>query len=447
MAGGRGKIWAVIVVIIMMAMLCVAGCMRITADDLYSLPAVSEEYLRLQAQINAVLGQGAEFSPPTSGLYRQAVQLKDIDGSGVNEVIAFFSMPADSTLLIYIFRMVDGDYTVASIIEGVGSSIESVRYVDMDGDGVMEIIVGWQSGAALKYFSIYSLKDFHSILLAGAEYSELAICDLNGDSNDDVVAFRLPTQEIGAVAELFVLMPDGEIVVEEARLSSGIETIARVLTGQLLDGVPAVFVDSEGKFDDGSMVTDICAFREESFTNISLKSPSGISEDTVRTRTNCSDLDQDGIVKVPIARPLLSQSETTYFAIDWYAYSSLGAIRLATTTFHNNSDEWYLILPFDWRGKVTIRRESLLSGERTIVFSYIAGEDGPFEDFLKIHRLSGDYAGEQARAAGRTVLLSQGSSVYAFEMLAPADSYGLSFDEALIRANFRLIYTDWLAER
>ena len=438
------KIFVVFLILFLTAVF-LPGCLRIAADDLYSLPEVSEEYLRLQEQINAVLGEGAEFSPPASGPNRQAVQLKDIDGNGVNEVVAFFSAPDESALRVYIFQMVEGDYTAVCIIEGVGSSIESVRYVDMDGDGVTEIVIGWQSGAALKYFSIYSVKDFHSALLIGGEYTELTVFDINGDGNEDIVSLRIPSQDTNAMAELYVLMPDGEIVVEEARLSSGIETITGVQTGKLVDGVPAVYIDSEGKFDNGGIVTDICAMQDGKFTNISLKSPGGISEETVRMRLSSSDVNRDDVVKIPISRALKAQSGTAYYAIDWYAFNSTGNIQLALTTYHNNSDEWYLILPPDWRSKVSVRREDGVTGERTMVFSYIAGEDGPYEDFLKVYRLYGDNSTERAKLPNRVVLSSDSSSIYAFELLAPPDSYGISFNEALIIDNFRLIYSDWLS--
>jgi len=123
----------------------------------------------------------------------------------------------------------------------------------------------------------------------------------------------------------------------------------------------------------------------------------------------------------------------------------LGHSRLALTTYHNTFDEWFLILPFDWREKVSVRREDNVSGERTVVFSYITGQEGPFEDFLKIYKLTGDMGEERARLPGRVMLMSEGTAVYAFELLTAPDSFGLTFNEASIRENLRLIYSDWLA--
>lgn len=438
----------------LLCLVCMFGCMRITAEDLYSLPQASEQYLKLQSRIDSIINSGAEFSSPTGGPNKQSVQFYDLNGSGVDEVIAFFSFPGDSALRIYMFEQIDGDFAVAGIIEGVGTAIESVRYVDMDGDGLVEIIVGWQMSAALKFMSIYSIKDFHSVLLAEREYAGITVYDLNGDGSEDVVALRLPAQDTGAVAEIFTLMQDGEMISAEARLSNGIETISRVLTGKLVSGIPAISVESEGKFDNGSFVTDIFICRDGSLVNISCKGAAGISEDTVRARIpriQSSDINKDGIIKVPIPRLLRAQSDTDYYAIDWYTFDDQGESILALTTYHNDFDEWYLILPFDWRGKVSVRREDAVSGERTVIFSFISTGEEPgkqeesYEDFLKIYKLYGDKGEARAGLPGRTILTSEGTAVYAFELLAEPNSFMLTFDEQLIKENFRLIYSDWLA--
>jgi len=83
-------------------------------------------------------------------------------------------------------------------------------------------------------------------------------------------------------------------------------------------------------------------------------------------------------------------------------------------------------------------------GERTIIFSYIADIDEPYEDFLKIFKLSGENAVDRARAGNRVLLITEGMSTYAFELTAEPNSFGLTFNETIIRENFRLIYSDWL---
>jgi len=441
----------IVLILALLIIVLVSGCFRITADELYALPQISEEYLRLEAHINLLRSQGAEFAPPVRGPNRQAVQLVDLNGNGQNEVVVFFSIPdEESALQIYIFKLVDGDYEIAEIIEGFGTEIDSVRYVDMNGDGTKELIIGWQMGPALRFMSIYSLTDFHSqTIVSGIEYSEIATYDITGDGNNDVVVFRMQTHDAEPVAVIYSLMQDGEPIYQEAPLSTGVESISRILTGNLIDGSPAIFVDSEGTFENGSLVTDVFAMHDNEFTNVSMDVAGGIriSDSTVRHRMSSADVNNDGIIKVPYLRRLIAQSETVYYAIDWYAFHSTGDSTLALTTYHNTFDEWFLILPFDWREKVSVRRDDTVPGERTIVFSYFSNPAGPYEDFLKIFRISGENAEERANIDNRELLMIEGASTFAFELLAPPNSFGLTFNETMVRDNFRLIYSEWLAGR
>ncbi|MCL2221726.1 MAG: VCBS repeat-containing protein [Oscillospiraceae bacterium] len=436
------------ILLALLAMILLTGCFRTSADELFSLPAVSAEYLRLQAHINMILAGGAEFAPPTRGPNRQAVQLKDLNGDGIGEVIAFFSVIADSTLKIYIFERVGDDYVVADVITGVGTEFESIRYVDLDGDGTMELVVGWQMGMALRYMSIFSITGFHhQLLVSGEEFTELAVYDMTQDGSDDVIVFMLPTQDVAGTAKIFSMMPDGEIVSQESRLSVGVESISRVLTGSLADGNPTLFVESEGRFENGSMVTDVFAMTNGSFNNISLSFDTFVSNYTVRHRMGSSDVNRDGILKTPVLRRLIAQSETEYYAIDWYAYRSDGSRTRMLTTYHNNFDEWFLILPFDWREKVSVRREDAIPGERTIIFSYFEAEEGPHQDFLKIFKLSGANAEERAERDNRQLIMLDGATAYAFELLTQPNSFGITFYDDMIRDNFRLIYSYWITGR
>lgn len=421
-------------------LLTASGCFRMTADELYSLPQVSKEYLKLQEQINKVLTSGAEYSPPTAGPNRQSVQLKDLDNDGINEAIAFFRTTGDKPLKIYIIKQAGAAYQTADVIDGDGTSIESIRYADLDGDGVSELVVGWQMGASLLHMTIYSIRDNQHILLAGADYTEFTLNDLDNDGKTDVVALRLPSSELPGEAEMFSLKPDGEVVGSKARLSKGIESITRVFKGALTDGKPAIFV--EGGYGGSSVITDIISWKNNSIFNVLANASSGFSEKTLRSyAVYSSDINKNGVMDVPSPRLLKSASDVQYYVIDWYSYDSYGNRSKVFTTYHNFSDEWYLILPDDWKDKITVRREDAISGERTLIFSYIMGAEEPPIDFLKIYRLSGDNKDDRANIPGRIKLLENGDTIYAAEIL-PINKK-ITVNSAQIISGFKLIYSDW----
>ena len=69
--------------------LVLSGCGFTSAEDLYTLPRPSTEYESLQDSLEQMLDKGYEYSPPASGSYTQAVQLRDLNGDGIDEAVAF----------------------------------------------------------------------------------------------------------------------------------------------------------------------------------------------------------------------------------------------------------------------------------------------------------------------------------------------------------------------
>ena len=422
-----------------------SGCLSKSAEDLYALPQLSASYLQIQEKIDAFLDSGAEYSAPTSGSYRQAVQVEDLDGDGIKEVLAFLSVPgSDKPQKIYIFRNANGKYEQAAQIEGEGSSIGSVNYIDMDNDGFKEMTVGWQIAAGINMLSVYSLRDFQVTTLISTDYSQCITGDINGNERTDVVVVRLSAADLSGEVEIFSLNDDGEVVNSKARLSAGIEALTRVRSGRLSDGWLAVFVESS--MADGAVVTDIFTLRNDRFNNITLDETSGVSKDTIRSyKAYCRDMDGDGKLDVPKPIQLPSQSESSsYYIIEWYSYSSTGSSKLVCTTYSNYSDSWLLTLPSSWRDRVTVRREDSVSGERAIVFSSYSGDIEDIYDFLTIYTLSGDNRYERANAGNRFIILSEEETIYAAEIISEAPMFGVNISEDFIKNNFKIIYSEWI---
>jgi hypothetical protein len=217
----------------------------------------------------------------------------------------------------------------------------------MDGDGWIEIIVVWQMGSDLQMLDIYSMKGFVASSIATTDYTEYTTANLDGDDKTELFVIRHVGEAKTGEVELYYINADGETESAQAPLSNGMEKISKLATGKLRDGSDALFV--EGSYEENGLVTDIFVAQNGELRNSTLSSRTGLSESTVRQYTvYCRDVDNDGIMEVPVPRLLNSKSDTVYRVLDWYSFNKWGSRSRKLTTYHNYSDGWYLVLPEDW---------------------------------------------------------------------------------------------------
>ncbi|MCR5173483.1 MAG: VCBS repeat-containing protein [Oscillospiraceae bacterium] len=423
------------------ALLCLllTGCFGTTAEELYRLPRSSERGTRIQRSIDERLDSGLEFSAPVAGYNRQAIQQYDLDGDGIQEVIAFFRTEGEAPLEIDIIREENGEYRLASQIFGEGRAVDSVQYTDMDGDGVSELLVGWQMSTLVKVLDIYSVRDYEPVLIAESAYSSYICCDMNAAGGDEVLILKDPGAESAGEAVLCTLMEDGEIITSTAALSREAEAISRVQSGETSDRHTAVFVDS---MCGGGLVTDVLAEREGTLYNV--VTDEGAENTTARpVNVYCSDIDRDGVMEIPDPRQVYSQSETPYYVIYWKTRTIRGFAMEKLCTYHNFTDGWYLVLPEELAQSLSVRRLDSVSGERTVVLSTVSGnkDDPTVTDILAVYTLTGDNKAERAAMSGRFLLADDDRRLFAASILSGGQDL---VTEEQIGESFSLIRTKWL---
>ena len=443
-------------------LLLLTGCFSQSVDELYRAPRAPEDYLKLDEKINEVLNAGGEYAAPLTGELTQKVQLQDLDGDGVQEAIAFFRVSGDERpLKIYIYRQVEEDYEVAAIIEGSGSAINSVSYENLDDSPSREIIVDWETAGQTYSLAAYSIDRYEVLELMRTEHSGFQIYDLDGDGQKEIVVLHaasgadtLQAETLYAAnqaesrAELYNFR-DGVVELDSwAPLSRNVERLVSMSAGYLRDMVPALFVTST--YAVNGQITDILAWKDGTLANVTLEPDTGESGSTVRwdtevssTQVTCMDINHDGIMELPSAYALPDPENTgtapNFWAIRWQQYDVGGGAHQVYTTYHNNQDGWYFILPASWEGKLTLSRSNLAGGgERAVVFSYWEGDEAVAPaTFLAIYKLTGDNREARASMPGRFRLqVGPDDAIYAARLV---DGWDCGLDEEAVRANFSLI--------
>lgn len=415
-------------------------------QNLYTLPTLPAEYTELSLQLNAILDGGAEYAAPISGTNIQPVQMVDLDTDGREEAVAFFRKTADEKpLKIYIFSAREETYQQVALIEGSGTNVYSIVYDDLNGDGRVEIAVGWKATAAQQVLEVYGLRPGGTEALLRTNYVKYATVDLNQDRQQELVVIR--ADELGeGVADYYNWQENSLVTQSSARITSTMAELSqqgRITEGVLRDGVPAVFVT--GVTEMSRAITDILAAPNGALHNIVLSETTGVSEEIASFASLYpTDINGDGLLEVPcpVLLPTLADEYGVYQQIEWYTYDVEGEPSVTLRTYHNVEDGWYLQLPEEWSDKVYVSR-SLTPDEAVVTFSIWDYEE--VEPFLRIAAITGSSREMKAVRGERFLLARQSETIYTAELLEANETWehGMAADE--VRAAFNPIMPEWTA--
>ena len=394
-------------------LLTLSGCFSTTVDELYCPPKLPQDYVQLDARITALQEElGAEYASPKTGGNTAPVQLQDLDGEGL--------------------------------------AIQSVKYVDLDGDGGKEIVVSWRMGARQFLLTPYQLTQAGAIQLAEISYNHGYIdCDLDQDGRRELMVFRVDDNAPDNGCAEWYIYGDGRVSqAQSAPLSDKSGGDATIREGSLKDNVPAVYISS--KSGDGT-VTDVFALRSSNLKNITLNDRTGISSQTLRfVDISPADINKDGILELPepVAVKEASSSSSggasNFWLIRWRQYEVIGSSEVVLTTYHNFSDGWYLAVPDSWIWDITISRDDSRTnqGERAVVFSRWSGDPNTApQEFLRIYRLEGENRELRAQRGNRFVLLRSSRLIYAAEFTDIGWDSGVTRET--LGSRFALSRTEW----
>lgn len=433
-----------------------SGCAFSSPEDLYAVPRAAEDYKNLQDQIDKVRAAGAEYAGPLVGSNTQPVQLMDLDGDGVQEAVAFFRTTAadDSPpLKIYIYHQTaEEDYEIQNIIEGDGTAINSISYVDLDGESDKELVVSWRLSEKIYRLMAYSVRGPETeLLLPAVSYAEFALIDMDKDNQQEIVVLSLNTDGDIYQADYYDFRDGRMELLSTAPMSRGIQELlsdSKPLSGFLRNGdssEPALFVNSALSM---GIITDIFAWRNETLVNVTLN-PDGVSGSTFRLNNNIAirDINADGYLEVPhpTAFPNLKPATSTdFFSVQWLQYDLWGNALVVSTTYYNGEDGWYLSLPDSWQGKIALaRQDSSSSGERGVLFYPYAGVEAPeAKPFLAIYKLTGPNQIARAHAGNRFILLEQDDAIYAAEFYTQS-GWDCGLTQETLTERFHLIQPEW----
>lgn len=466
----RGKLRIGLAAAALALTLALGGCSIHAPEQLFELPKLPQEFSDLQAKINEVTASGgvyaggADLISPVGGTNTQNVQLRDLDGDGVQEAVAFFRASGEEKpLKIYIFARRAGSYEVWAIIEGDGASIYAVTYENLTGGPTQELLVSWQLSANVRNLAVYGLGDGQAEKIMEAPgYAGYRLVDVDRDNLREILTVQLNTVEDVNRVECWQSEGESLVLASTAPLSKGINSLvsssAAVQQGYLrgADGLTdtALFVTSA--MVEGQTVTDVFAWVDGALKNVTLDETLRYSINTLRQDSEMApqDINADGLMEVPMpeafAAPEQGRSGDKFYS--WRQFDTAGNYSRVYTTYHNERDrgQWYFVLPDHWAGELVVSSRDAVSGERQVTFARQSGEfdeEGrpkAAEPFLILYKLTGSQRQDRANRGSRFVVATDDDVIYAAELLETGWDSGLTKDN--VKDHFKLVVESYSAE-
>ncbi len=445
----------------LLLVLFLTGCSFKSGEDLYALPQASAEYDSLQTCLQSILKEGLEYSAPLTGSNTQSVQLVDLDNDGQDEAIAFFrdSSVDSQSLKIYVFRKSDENtYAPALIIEGNGTAINSAVSCQLEGgkQSMCELLISWQLSTTVYSLSAYSLNNYSlSEMMSSSTYTKYAVDDLNQDGNEEIIMIQLDSSDQGSNHAEYYTASDGKMVpTNTIPLSKKMGTVEKIHNSTLPGNVPALYVtgyviSNAGDISSTTVITDILSIRDGKLTDISMGAAGQNSSTTVRSNLVPErDIDGDGVLEIPIPSLLDSYDGSlprdNFYTFRWQQYQRNGSFQVVCSTYHNTADGWYLTLPNDWTGHISLLSadtNTSLTTERSIVFYYKSSSKSKAQPFLAIYKNSGNDRQSRSEKDDRFILLSDPDTIYSAALFDCDWDCGL--DQTSLANQFHLIQADW----
>ena len=402
-----------------------------SVEEMFTLPQAPLEYEGLMEELNRLVDDGYEYLSPASGKGTQSVQMVDLNNDGQEEAVAFFRRAEDEKpLKIFVFQNVNEDYELLCTMASSGSSIDSVYYEDLTGDGKPEIIVGWKISTDLHTLAAYSVgREFISLI--NTSYIRFALQDINQDEKMDLLVI-LPDNKAGTVCQWYEWQADQLLPSGSAALSSTAAEIGRgtVINGQLHQGENALFIT--GVSEELSAVTDILISKNGYLTPVAADERSG--KTTViypYQQLPPQDINGDGVTEIPspVVDDILHPN-----MVAWYSYQTNGQHLQVEETYHSQTEGWYFAMPPKWWGSASAAYQEASPEEHCVVIS-VNGQAA-----VALYTLTGDDRETLTTADGRFLISRQTLTNYAGKILDTRLA-GITADE--LRHSFYLTGNTW----
>ncbi len=401
------------------------GCSPVSLDteDLMRPPQLSETQSLIYDALLAALGTSSSnvaLRYPRSGDYRSAFIFRDLDGDGIEEVLAFYSLEASpDELNINVMQQREERWVSVYDTPGGTLGVESVDFVSLTNEDELDIVIGWGDGSQqVNQISVLRFEEDIMHTLYQGRYTEYVTSDFDGDGLEELMTVSLSST--GGKPYATLMVNESGVLVESRSIQLNLEMtdFAQIIAGAITPEYRGILV--EGWIGEDTLATDVILVGDRS-TSLAFEGGSEFYEETIRRSLEVlsDDVNSDGLPDIPIQTlaPEHDSSENSHYYTTYCSLTENFELQPVSTAYINEPQGYTFYLPEYWVEHTAVSTDDS-SGELRF-WEYDPDTEQTGQELLRIRAYSiKDYQDrfdlEQYQQIGQ-----KGNFIYDVYLLAP----------------------------
>lgn len=363
---------------VIVSLLVMTSCVKIyTPEELVKAPELNIENKEIKdalAQIipqDAVLYSTSNFNKLTNSALLQGKSffLQDFDNDGTKDVIALYKNYKMQSFGVIILKKYGGLWVKEKEIKLNSIEILDFDIVDIDDDGLDEMIIGYIDESEKRILSIFHEEKSGLKEIFKSEYYSFTFSNIGAQNKLFLLISNFGSEPLTNKVKVFQFTENSFRKIDELIYPKGYNPY-NVQVGKIDQNHFGIFVDLFVYESYGQ--SDVLMLKEGKLKSIS-SGTNNIST-TQDTPIVCSDIDGDGIIEVPQTSSIILSNEglshrKDLFVRNYYKIISLSQLKLVAQVYEDTVDMKIRInFPFEFFNKVLISKDPY-SNKLTLYYS------------------------------------------------------------------------------
>lgn len=404
-----------VAVLAVILMLLLSGCEYsfLNPEAAMRAPRATGEGQQIQEALENSVGKDIVLKYPKAGESRSAFLPHDVDGDGQEEVFAFYQRRTEAGVTrIHLLRKQDDEWITVQDMIPAGTSLNTVEFADLDGDGIDEILTGWGTASSTENLLCvyqFDIERGRMIQRAAESYTEYFVYDFNHTGTSEVGIIHLNSTLSTALITVLDFT-NTMAIIGSVQLDGLVTGYLEVQVDRLDNGNAAIYIDAYKGPD--VTITEVVVYDGKEFKNLYSDPQTNSTALTRRTWVaHVQDINDDGKLDIPFSVSLpydVFSGLPQPYLTQWQTYSGEGYTTVLNA-WYCLDDHYYLAFDKRWENEVTVQ---YYADDHEAVFSeWDPINDVAGEELLRI-QMVGAQKWDSDPAEGYAVLTQTDEVVY-----------------------------------